>query len=213
MSTVEHQATVDKGLKMKIKRKNVCVSKKEPKLEIVKTDSNPKSQCVNITPGQSGNSGVGDKSKLPLFGDKSPSKSKATPNKKDKSKTGGKSGETSNTGSYSSSVNGLDSLFGQSTMEPKLGETANVKKECVPDPYEFNAKVEDGIPALPMKKIKLEKEKVYSIYRATDKWVSRIEEVSSSMLKMQIQIQSTYVQSLLWAFAFCYTFYSIQWFY
>ena len=162
MSSVEHQATVDKGLKMKIKRKNVSVSKKEPKLEIVKADSNTKSQCVNIAPGQSGQSSVGDKSKLPLFGDKSPSKSKTTPNKKDKGKVSGKSGET-NTGSFSSSVNGLDSLFGESTtMEPKLGETANVKKECVPDPYEFNAKVEDGIPALPMKKIKLEKEKVYT---------------------------------------------------
>ncbi|XP_045216688.2 zinc finger protein 608-like isoform X2 [Mercenaria mercenaria] len=44
-------------------------------------------------------------------------------------------------------------------MEPKLGETATGKKECVPDPYEFNAKVEDGI-SMPIKKMKLEKEKV-----------------------------------------------------
>lgn len=159
MSTVEHQATVDKGLKMKIKRKNVCVSKKDPKLEIVKSDSS-KSPSVNISSGQSQsvNSSIVDKSKVSLFGDKSPPKSKATPSKKDKSKITGKTGEPSS--SFSSSVNGLDSLFGQATMEPKLGETASVKKECVPDPYEFNAKVEDGIPALPMKKIKLDKEKM-----------------------------------------------------
>ena len=157
MSQVEHQATVDKGLKMKIKRKNVSVSKKDPKLEIVKSDSS-KPLSANISPGQSSNSGIVDKSKVSFFGDKSPSKSKATPSKKDKNKITGKAGETA--GSFSSSVNGLDSLFGESTMEPKLGETASVKKECVPDPYEFNAKVEDGLPALPMKKIKLDKEKV-----------------------------------------------------
>ncbi|XP_060577155.1 zinc finger protein 608-like isoform X2 [Ruditapes philippinarum] len=46
-------------------------------------------------------------------------------------------------------------------MEPKLGETATGKKECIPDPYEFNAKVEDGI-SMPMKKMKIEKEKVES---------------------------------------------------
>lgn len=161
MSTVEHQATVDKGLKMKIKRKNVSVSKKDPKLEIVKSDSS-KPLSVNIAPGPSGNSGSVDKSKQSLFGDKSPQKSKTTPSKKDKNKITGKTGETS--GSLISSVNGLDSIFGQSTMEPRLGETASVKKECVPDPYEFNAKVEDGLPALSMKKIKLDKEKVYRSY-------------------------------------------------
>ena len=160
MSQVEHSATVDKGLKMKIKRKNVnSVSKKDPKLEVVKSDST-KPLSVNIAPGQSSNSAVVDKSKVSLFGDKSPTKSKATPSKKDKNKVGNKTGEAA--GSLSSSVNGVDSLFGEVTMEPKLGETANVKKECLPDPYEFNAKVEDGLPALPMKKIKLDKEKVSS---------------------------------------------------
>lgn len=46
--------------------------------------------------------------------------------------------------------------LGVNPHEPKLAELPNVKKENTVDPYEFNAKVEDGI-GLPYKKSKVEK--------------------------------------------------------
>lgn len=161
MSSFEHHATVDKGLKMKIKRKNV----NSEKCEKTKKDQNKSDQLKGDTkqPGESSQSTNGmltDKcGKLSLYSDKDKSpKSKSALGKKDRGK-GLAKGETSTTTS-SSSLNGVEGLFTQSnSMEPKLGETATGKKECVPDPYEFNAKVEDGI-SMPIKKMKLDKEKV-----------------------------------------------------
>ena len=111
-------------------------------------------------------------SKLSLFNDKDKSpKSKQNLTKKDKGKGVAKC-ETAS--SASANINGLDNLFGQANMEPKLGEMASGKKECVPDPYEFNAKVEDGI-AMPIKKLKVEKEKVYfKIYSIIFKAVNHL---------------------------------------
>lgn len=160
MSSFEHHATVDKGLKMKIKRKNVNVEKSEkPKKEQNKSDL-MKSDCKLGESSQSVNGMLTDKSgKLSLFSDKEKSpKSKSTLAKKDKAKSLAKSEPTISGAGAGSNINGVEGLFTQSgTMEPKLGETASGK----PDPYEFNAKVEDGI-SMPMKKIKLDKDKVNS---------------------------------------------------
>lgn len=168
MSSFEHHATVDKGLKMKIKRKNV----NSEKCEKTKKDQNKSDQLKGDTKqqgesSQSTNGMLTDKSgKLSLYSDKDKSpKSKSALGKKDRGK-GLAKGETTTT--TSSCLNGTEGLFTQSnSMEPKLGETAAGKKECVPDPYEFNAKVEDGI-SMPIKKMKLDKEKVRSnsIYAA-----------------------------------------------
>ncbi|KAL4228171.1 hypothetical protein ACF0H5_013605 [Mactra antiquata] len=155
MSSFEHHATVDKGLKMKIKRKNVEKTEKSKK-EQSKSDL-LKSDCKLGESSQSVNGMLADKSgKLSLFSDKEKSpKSKSTLTKKDKAKSLAKSDTTTSGASSGSSLNGVEGLFTQSsTMEPKLGETASGR----PDPYEFNAKVEDGI-SMPMKKIKLDKEK------------------------------------------------------
>lgn len=161
MSSFEHHATVDKGLKMKIKRKNLGSDKTEKskkeqnKSETLKSDSKQQGESSQNTNGM-----LTDKSsKLSLYSDKDKSpKSKSTLGKKDKGK-GLVKVETS-PATNNSGINGVESLFNQSSsMEPKLGETAAGKKECVPDPYEFNAKVEDGI-SMPIKKMKMEKEKV-----------------------------------------------------
>ncbi|KAK3098835.1 hypothetical protein FSP39_023522 [Pinctada imbricata] len=53
----------------------------------------------------------------------------------------------------------LDAAFSQVSLEPKQAENAPGRKDALPDPYEFNAKVEDGI-GVPVKKIKSEKDKV-----------------------------------------------------
>ena len=157
MSSVEHHATVDKGLKMKIKRKNVCVDKSEKSKKDQSKNESSKTDKLGES-SQSANGMLADKtSKLSLFGDKqekSP-KSKSALSKKDKGKGLGKG----DSGVASSSVNGLD-MFSQSSMEPKLGEMASGKRDCMPDPYEFNAKVEDGF-SMPMKKMKLDKDKVF----------------------------------------------------
>lgn len=163
MSSFEHHATVDKGLKMKIKRKNVNSEKSEkPKKDQNKSDHSKGDSKQPGDSAQGTNGMLTDKSgKLSLYSDKDKSpKSKSTVSKKDKGKALVK-GENSTTAS-SAGLNGVEGLFTQSSsMEPKLGETAAGKKECVPDPYEFNAKVEDGI-SMPIKKMKLEKEKVES---------------------------------------------------
>ncbi|XP_052794440.1 zinc finger protein 608-like isoform X1 [Mya arenaria] len=164
MSSFEHHATVDnKGLKMKIKRKNVNVDKTEKQKKDISTKSDLKSDSCKDqteTTGQSANGMFTEKAgKLSLFSDKEKSpKSKSSANKKDKSK-GTTKGELSTQGP--SSLNGIDNSFNQSakSMEPKLGETAMGKKDCMPDPYEFNAKVEDDI-SMPIKKMKVDKEKV-----------------------------------------------------
>jgi len=167
MSSVEHHATVDKGLKMKIKRKNVNVDKtdKQKKEQMNKSDiksDSCKDSCDS--PAQSANGILTEKTgKLSLFSDKEKSpKSKSSANKKDKSK-GATKGESSSQGSSNS--NGIENPFNQSSssMEPKLGETAMGKKDCVPDPYEFNAKVEDDI-SMPLKKMKMDKEKVCCLH-------------------------------------------------
>lgn len=158
MSSFEHHATVDKGLKMKIKRKNVngekadkC-KKEQNKTESSKTESKSPSETSQSANGMLTENKSG---KLSLFSDKSP-KSKTALGKKDKGK--GLVKTESSASVNNSSLNGVEGIFTQS-MEPKLGETAVGKKECVPDPYEFNAKVEDGI-SMPIKKMKLEKDKV-----------------------------------------------------
>nr|KAG5699530.1 hypothetical protein BaRGS_033726 [Batillaria attramentaria] len=74
---------------------------------------------------------------------------------------GGASGSSGGVGGI---CNGLDSLFPQVSMEPRVAvEAVSVRREVarpVLDPYEFNAKVEDGI-GLPPKKLKTES-KVYT---------------------------------------------------
>lgn len=162
MSSFEHHATVDKGLKMKIKRKNVNVDKTEKqKKELSSKSENSQSDVKQSDlSDQSANGILVEKSaKLGLFSDKEKSpKSKSAVNKKDKTKG---SVKTDTNNQSSTSFNGLENIFSGSSgsMEPKLGEIASGKKDCVPDPYEFNAKVEDDI-TMPIKKIKVEKDKV-----------------------------------------------------
>lgn len=165
MSSFEHHATVDKGLKMKIKRKNVNAEKTDKqKKDLSKVSENLTSDVKsNAITGQSANGMLTEKSsKLSLFSDKEKSpKSKSSVNKKDKTKSASKT----DLSVQGTSFNGVENIFSGSSgsMEPKLGEIASGKKDCVPDPYEFNAKVEDDI-SMPLKKIKVEKEKVITSF-------------------------------------------------
>ncbi|KAK3606212.1 hypothetical protein CHS0354_037880 [Potamilus streckersoni] len=169
MSAVEHQATVDKGLKMKIKRKNGATSKTD-RHEIVKTEQ--KTHHSDYT-SQSANGILAEQtSKLSLMSDRDKLLKMKSQCRKDKGKEKVvKSGESVQNGGATSvaittsisanSVTGvkdLGTIFGQSgNAEPKPGETpSNTKKDSVLDPYEFNAKLEDVV-TMPMKKIKLEK--------------------------------------------------------
>ena len=165
MSSFEHHATVDRGLKMKIKRKNVNVEKAEKQKKELSnklTDNLASDVKTCEISAQSANGMLTEKSgKISMLSDKEKSpKSKCLINKKDKAK--GAKVET--TAQSSSSFNGVQNIFSgaSSSMEPKLGEMASGKKDCVPDPYEFNAKVEDDI-SVPIKKMKVEKEKVLFI--------------------------------------------------
>ncbi|XP_046583820.1 zinc finger protein 608-like [Haliotis rubra] len=176
MSSVEHTATVDRGLKMKIKRKNVGQSsnKTDQKHEIVKTEkdackavSNSEGNTLQTTQNSNG---VLEKSTkhclLSERGDRSPMKMKGSHKGEKKTKEKGKteSGNVLNGGTScagpSSVSNGLDALLNQVSMEPRVGDSAQMKREkTVSDPYEFNAKLEDAGPGieLPMKKMKSEK--------------------------------------------------------
>ncbi|XP_061172392.1 zinc finger protein 608-like isoform X2 [Saccostrea echinata] len=148
----EHQATVDKGLRMKITKrtnKNTAAMKNESKNESPKNGDQKNSQNEKDG-GSSGGAANGGMNKPNTAGEKSP-KVKGV-HKKDRGKEtkGGKSGDGGTTGLASVSAS-LDNAFSQVSLEPKLGETA--------DPYEFNAKVEDGI-SIPVKsKGKGDKEK------------------------------------------------------
>lgn len=227
MSNVSHVSTVDRGLKMKIKRTKVGLAKTEPKHEVVKGECTTSGNSAQANAGAASTSGVHILNGVPSSGssisgsanlDKSsvgsvPSGVAGTPNKtgsgssnncltsdasKDKSpkvktpyvkkdKCKEKSVSSSVRSSADSSIacsgtnstvgsvgggsnssgmscggglglgvsNGLDVLFSQVSMEPRVAvEAVAVKREVArPDPYEFNAKVEDGI-GLPPKKLK-----------------------------------------------------------
>lgn len=164
MSSFEHHATVDKGLKMKIKCKNVNVEKTEKQkkeLGSKLSDSLAGEGKSGEISTQSANGMLTEKSGKISLSDKEKSpKSKSSINKKDKTK----GAKVDTTVHSSASFNGVENIFSgaSSSMEPKLGEIASGKKDCVPDPYEFNAKVEDDI-TMPIKKMKVEKEKVNSL--------------------------------------------------
>ncbi|ESO94585.1 hypothetical protein LOTGIDRAFT_232386, partial [Lottia gigantea] len=159
MSGTEHHvhATADKGLKMKIKRKNVAgVNKADSKHEIVKNEGKNVDSANNSGAGVNGQST--DKNKQSSSNsDKSPYKNKST-HKKEKTKEKGGSNINNKTdrlvnGNIS---NGLDELFNKVSMEPKIADMAQtVKKEGSLDPYDFNND-DDGI-TLPTKKVKTEK--------------------------------------------------------
>lgn len=188
MSTVEHQATVDKGLKMKIKRKSVGAKTADSKHEIVKSEG---SKCSGAGEGRSVTSGAvnaassnpsvnmpGDKAgKHGVHGEKEKSPKLKNAHKKEKAKDKVKSTSDSTTTAVSPPVslngvvntcvsgntnvlmNGGHDMAGGPVLaaEPKPGEVpCTTKQEPALDPYEFNAKVEDGI-GVPMKKMKVEK--------------------------------------------------------
>ncbi|XP_050400007.1 zinc finger protein 608 isoform X2 [Patella vulgata] len=172
MSGPEHHvhATADKGLKMKIKRKNIGVNKADSKHEIVKTEG--KGQIVDSanTTSSGALNGMSDKSKQSATStdkDRSPYKSK---NAHKKEKTKDKGSKCNESGSkVANGSNGLDELFSKVTMEPKIGDVAHgVKKETesLLDPYDFNTE-DDGI-ALPTKKVKTEKVESASSPMQTD---------------------------------------------
>jgi hypothetical protein len=151
--SAEHQATVDKGLRMKITKrsnKHSAAMKSESKSDSQKASDQKNSQNEKDG-GSSGSAANGGSGKTSTAGEKSPKVK--TIHKKDRGKEskGGKSSDGGNPGLASVSAS-LDNAFSQVSLEPKLGETA--------DPYEFNAKVEDGI-SIPVKsKGKGDKEKV-----------------------------------------------------
>ena len=175
MSGLEHHSTVDKGLKMKIKRtKNAAASSSsnksdQPKHEIVKGGEK---STQGGEKGASGGSGDGQSSGPSTNGatavekvkhsdkDRSPkAKGIYRKERQNKEAKAGKSSEASGIAAVSTT---LDAAFSQVSLEPKQAEGAPGKKEAFLDPYEFNAKVEDGI-GVPVKKIKTEKDKVYFI--------------------------------------------------
>lgn len=166
--SAEHQATVDKGLRMKITKrsnKNSAAMKNEGKTESQKggdqrnsqgeREGGPSTTTANGGTGKSNTTG----------GEKSPKVKGVHKKDRGKESKGGKSGDGGSTGLASVSAS-LDNAFSQVSLEPKLGETA--------DPYEFNAKVEDGI-SIPVKsKGKGDKEKVSVVCCCTiksDKYV------------------------------------------
>lgn len=166
--SAEHQATVDKGLRMKITKrsnKNSAAMKNEGKTESQKggdqrnsqgeREGGPSTTTANGGTGKSNNAA----------GEKSPKVKGVHKKDRGKESKGGKSGDGGSTGLASVSAS-LDNAFSQVSLEPKLGETA--------DPYEFNAKVEDGI-SIPVKsKGKGDKEKVSVVCCCTiksDKYV------------------------------------------
>ena len=170
MSSVEHTSTVDRGLKMKIKRKGLNQKNDHGRAQdTAKTekDGGGKPAATTVTDsvssvsisGANGSAPVDKNAKSSPLVDKDKSPKVKVTHKKEKSKDKVKTENVSNGGTSSTTnvSNGLDVLFSQVSMEPKLADTVQVKKEQpVPDPYEFNAKVEDGI-GLPVKKMKLEK--------------------------------------------------------
>ncbi|XP_060073183.1 zinc finger protein 608-like [Ylistrum balloti] len=169
MSGMDHQATVDnRGLRMKIKRtKNMgpTSNKSDTKHEIVKpgeakaahgsSSSSSASSSSTVTDGISpANGSTVDKSKLSTATDRDKSPKVKNLHKRERSKE--KMSKDCNATSLSS-VCSLDVPFSQVSLEPNQAEVPQGKKEnLLPDPYEFNAKVEDGI-GFPVKKIKSEK--------------------------------------------------------
>lgn len=152
--SAEHQATVDKGLRMKITKrtnKNSAAMKNEGKTESQKGGDQKNSQGERGEGGPSVGTANGGTGKANPTGEKSPKVKGVHKKDRGKESKGGKSSEGGTTGLASVSAS-LDNAFSQVSLEPKLGETA--------DPYEFNAKVEDGI-SIPVKsKGKGDKEKV-----------------------------------------------------
>ncbi|XP_021357594.1 zinc finger protein 608-like isoform X2 [Mizuhopecten yessoensis] len=167
MSGMDHQATVDnRGLRMKIKRtKNMgpTSNKSDTKHEIVKPGeakaaahgSSSSSSASSSSDGISAaNGSTVDKSKLSTATDRDKSPKVKNLHKRERSKE--KMNKDCNATSLSS-VCSLDVPFSQVSLEPNQAEVPQGKKEnLLPDPYEFNAKVEDGI-GFPVKKIKSEK--------------------------------------------------------
>lgn len=186
MSSVEHHAVVDKGLKMKIKRKNVGSKSSDIKHEIVKAAEGKVSGVGGSNregvENTSGNNLSGSVPNSPMdkqkHGSNIDSKEKSTKgrgtHKKEKGRA--KGAEPVANGSpfhgASGSTSGNSSSSGSAatnTAIPTHKITVdlypiptpfNIKKETpADDPYEFNAKVEDGGRPIgfPVKKIKVEK--------------------------------------------------------
>lgn len=124
--------------------------KNEGKTESQKGGDQKNSQGDRGEGGASGGTANGGTGKANPTGEKSPKVKGVHKKDRGKESKGGKSSEGGTTGLASVSAS-LDNAFSQVSLEPKLGETA--------DPYEFNAKVEDGI-SIPVKsKGKGDKEK------------------------------------------------------
>lgn len=140
MSGAEHHAVVDRGLKMKIKRKNVNATKNDGKHEIVKG-----AEKMSTNEYNSANGTQMDKVKQNTSGDKSP-KVKGI-HKKEKIK------ERVQKGSDVSSVSTtLDAAFSQVSLDSKPAADSSKTD----DPYDFDAKEDEGI-GFPLKKVKVEK--------------------------------------------------------
>ncbi|XP_013385174.1 zinc finger protein 608 isoform X2 [Lingula anatina] len=178
MSSIEHQSTIDKGLKMKIKRKNVGSKLSESKHEIAE---NPKATAIasSTTTSSLQSSGSGDPFIVPTSIPFGTERGKMSPQDKNnkgrgsikkekskdiKTKAAASATEPNNLNGNpflpagSTGCSTSDSATHNSTSETHMS-VFNVKREMVHDPYEFNAKVEDGIEdfGLPTKKIKIEK--------------------------------------------------------
>lgn len=144
MSGAEHHATVDKGLKMKIKRKNVNNSKSDAKHEIVKGEK--MSSISSESSNSSANGTQVDKMKQTALGDKSPKVKGA--HKKEKLKEKVVKGSDISVSSVSTT---LDAAFSQVSLDSKPGDSSKPD-----DPYDFDAKDDENI-GFPIKKVKVEK--------------------------------------------------------
>lgn len=141
MSVNEHHATVDKGLKMKIKRKNVN-SKSDAKHEIVKAGE----KMSSLANDSSSNGNVTEKQKQSTSGEKSP-KVKGS-HKKEKSKERLSKGSAD----MSSVSTTLDAAFSQVSLESKPAESSKAD-----DPYDFCEAKDDESIGFTLKKVKSEK--------------------------------------------------------
>lgn len=141
MSGNEHHATVDKGLKMKIKRKNVN-SKSDAKHEIVKAGE----KMSSISNDSSSNGTQAEKSKQSTSGEKSPKVKGSHKKEKSKERLGKGSADVSSVSTT------LDAAFSQVSLESKPADSSKAD-----DPYDFCEAKDDESIGFTLKKVKSEK--------------------------------------------------------
>ena len=179
--SMEHHATVDKGLKMKIKRKNAGAKSDTKGHEIVRTEKTGLAGLAEAIQQQNPTVNL-EKMKTTSACDSSKDKGpKNRANQKDKKMTKDRSAkQNADSGLANGSVFPVSSGAGpshcnnlsvNSTDNSSVTESERDSKGAgnTPDPYEFNAKVEDRVGVPRMKKIKVEKASISNILSVFDR--------------------------------------------